>query len=79
MQPDSELNQRPRKRQGTPTSSKDNEPGSTNKRAQTGTPTTTTPPEIYSRVHRQGEQVFLIVAQQLFTRPQLEMCHVLGH
>ncbi|XP_016985850.1 uncharacterized protein LOC108049237 [Drosophila rhopaloa] len=41
MQPDSELNQRPKKRQGTPTSSKDNEPGSANKRAQPGTPTTT--------------------------------------
>ncbi|XP_017125088.1 uncharacterized protein LOC108144595 [Drosophila elegans] len=41
MQPDSELNQRPRKRQATPTSTKDNEPGSVNKRAQTGTPTTT--------------------------------------
>lgn len=52
MQPDSELNQRPRKRQGTPTSSKDNEPGSTNKRAQTGTPTTTTPKNDISRFFR---------------------------
>ncbi|XP_016928672.3 microcephalin [Drosophila suzukii] len=41
MQPDSELSQKPRKRQGTPTSSRDNEPGSANKRAQPGTPTTT--------------------------------------
>ncbi|EDX06680.1 GD25875 [Drosophila simulans] len=52
MQPDSELNQRPRKRQGTPTSSKDNESGSTNKRAQTGTPTTTTPKNDISRFFR---------------------------
>ncbi|KAH8345553.1 hypothetical protein KR084_008959 [Drosophila pseudotakahashii] len=52
MQPDSELNQRPRKRQGTPTSSKDNEPGSANKRAQPGTPTTTTPKNDISRFFR---------------------------
>ncbi|XP_017011003.3 LOW QUALITY PROTEIN: microcephalin [Drosophila takahashii] len=52
MQPDSELNQRPRKRQGTPTSSRDQEPGSANKRAQPGTPTTTTPKNDISRFFR---------------------------
>ncbi|EDW90867.2 uncharacterized protein LOC6530217 [Drosophila yakuba] len=52
MQPDSELNQRPRKRQGTPTSSKDNEPGSANKRAQPGTPTSSTPKNDISHFFR---------------------------
>ncbi|XP_043064197.1 uncharacterized protein LOC108093749 [Drosophila ficusphila] len=41
MQPDSELNQRPKKRQATPTSSRENEQGSASKRALPGTPTTT--------------------------------------
>ncbi|EDV56412.2 microcephalin [Drosophila erecta] len=52
MQPDSELNQRPRKRQGTPTSSKDNEAGSANKQALPGTPTTTKPKNDISRFFR---------------------------
>ncbi|XP_017069258.1 microcephalin [Drosophila eugracilis] len=52
MQPDSELSQKPRKRQGTPTSSKDNESGSAKKRALPETPTTTTPKNDISRFFR---------------------------
>ncbi|KAH8402351.1 hypothetical protein KR009_011524 [Drosophila setifemur] len=41
MQPDSELNKRQRKIKGTPTSSKDNEPGSASQQNGPSTPTTT--------------------------------------
>ncbi|KAH8275121.1 hypothetical protein KR026_000131 [Drosophila bipectinata] len=41
MQPDSELSKRPRKQKGTPTSSKDNEPGSTKPSNLQSTPTST--------------------------------------